>query len=95
MRTLFRLIGRFGRDCRFIASRDVNVAIIFSLMMVPTIYLLGMTLDYTQAYHKQSQLNAAADAAAIAAVTPAMLALDVGGATTAAQNIFNATGPLG
>jgi Flp pilus assembly protein TadG len=95
MRTLFRLIGRFGSHRRFIASRDGNVAITFSLVLVPTIYLLGMALDYTQAYRKQSQLDDAADAAAIAAVTPAMMAQSVSVATTAAQNIFNATGPLG
>ena len=32
-----------------------------------------MALDYTQALRKQEQLNAAADAAAIAAIRPAML----------------------
>jgi len=76
---------------RFVRSRSGNVAIIFALMMVPTIYLLGMALDYTQAYHKQSQLNAAVDAAAIAAVTPAMMAQPASAATTAATNVFNAT----
>ena len=76
---------------RFAGSRDANVAIIFALMLVPTIYLLGMALDYTQAYHKQSQLTAAADAAAIAAVTPAMLAKPSSAASTAATNVFNAT----
>jgi hypothetical protein len=48
-------------------------------------------MDYTQAYHKQSQLNAAADAAAIAAVTPAMMAQSTTAAITAATNVFNAT----
>jgi len=64
---LRRVVLRFARD------RKANVAIIFALMMVPTIFLLGMTLDYTQALRKREQLNAAADAAAIAAVRPAML----------------------
>lgn len=58
---------------RFAANRDANVAIIFAITMVPTIYLLGMALDYTQAMRKKEQLDAAADAAAIAAVRPAML----------------------
>jgi Flp pilus assembly protein TadG len=80
-----------GPISRFASSRDANVAVIFAVMMVPTIYLLGMTLDYTQAYHKQSQLNAAADAAAIAAVTPAMMAKSISVATTNATNVFNAT----
>ncbi|WP_164939961.1 TadE/TadG family type IV pilus assembly protein [Bradyrhizobium zhanjiangense] len=64
---LRRVVLRFARD------RKANVAIIFALMMVPTIFLLGMTLDYTLALRKREQLNAAADAAAIAAVRPAML----------------------
>ncbi|MGC0396031.1 Flp pilus assembly protein TadG [Bradyrhizobium sp. USDA 241] len=65
---LRRAVLRFGSD------RKANVAIIFALMMVPTIFLLGMTLDYTLALRKREQLNAAAaDAAAIAAVRPAML----------------------
>jgi Flp pilus assembly protein TadG len=76
---------------RFFRSRDANIAAIFALAMVPTIYLLGMALDYTQATRKRSQLNAAADAAAIAAVTPAMLAQPTSAAVTVATNIFNAT----
>ncbi|TPQ36614.1 hypothetical protein C2U70_12360 [Bradyrhizobium guangdongense] len=64
---LRRAVLRFARD------RKANVAIIFALMMVPTIFLLGMALDYTLALRKREQLNAAADAAAIAAVRPAML----------------------
>jgi len=76
---------------RFAGDRDANVAVIFAMMMVPTIYLLGMALDYTQAYHKESQLNAAADAAAIAAITPAMMSKSTTAAQTAATNVFNAT----
>src|SRR6516225_1923225 len=58
---------------RLVDSREANVAVIFALMMIPTIFLLGMALDYTQAVRKREQLDAAADAAAIAAVRPAML----------------------
>ena len=64
---LRRLVHRFARD------QKANVAIIFALTLVPIIFLLGMALDYTLALRKQEQLNAAADAAAIAAVRPAML----------------------
>jgi Flp pilus assembly protein TadG len=59
--------------------------------MVPTIYLLGMTLDYTQAVRKRSQLNAAVDAAVIAAVTPAMMSQNTATVTATATKIFNAT----
>jgi len=64
---LRRVVLRFARD------RKANIAVIFALTMVPIVFLLGMTLDYTQAVRKREQLNAAADAAAIAAVRPAML----------------------
>src|SRR5580692_11802206 len=60
-------LSRFARD------RKANVAVITALTMVPIIFLLGMTLDFSQAMHKKEQLDAAADAAAIAAVRPAML----------------------
>ncbi|MGC2776076.1 MAG: pilus assembly protein TadG-related protein [Bradyrhizobium sp.] len=62
-----------GLVLRFATDHRANVAVIFAVMMVPTIYLLGMALDYTQALRKQGQLDAAADAAAVAAVRPAML----------------------
>ena len=58
---------------RFARDRRANVAVIFALTIVPIIFLLGMTLDFTQALRKKEQLDAAADAAAIAAVRPAML----------------------
>ncbi len=57
-----------GLVLRFLQNRKANVAIIFAL-----IFLLGMALDYTLALRQREQLNAAADAAAIAAVRPAML----------------------
>jgi Flp pilus assembly protein TadG len=74
---------------RFAGNRDANVAVIFAIASLPTIYLLGMGLDFSSAVRRQSQLDAAADAAAIAAVTPAMMAQDSQAATTAATNVFN------
>ncbi|MGX4771339.1 TadE/TadG family type IV pilus assembly protein [Bradyrhizobium guangdongense] len=76
---------------RFAAAEQANVAVLFAIMLFPTIYLLGMTMDYTQAQRRQSQLDAAADAAAIAAVTPSMMAQTTTVAQTTATNIFNAT----
>jgi Flp pilus assembly protein TadG len=75
---------------RFIRGREANVAITFAFASLPTIYLLGMGLDFASAVRRQSQLDAAADAAAIAAVTPAMMAQNTQVATTAASNMFNA-----
>ena len=74
---------------RFAKNRKANVAVIFAIIIVPTIYLLGMGIDYTQARRRQSQLDAAADAAAIAAVTPSMMAQSTTVAQTTATNIFN------
>ena len=63
-----------GAMRRFAKDRKANIAVIFALTIVPTIYLLGMALDYTLALRKKGQLDAAADAAAVSAVRPAMLA---------------------
>jgi Flp pilus assembly protein TadG len=80
-----------ARIFHLLRDRKANVAVMFAVMMVPCIYLLGMTLDYTQAVRKRSQLDAALDAAVIAAVTPSMLSQSNAAATTAATNVFNAT----
>src|SRR5689334_21175733 len=85
MRALLRVICRFGNN------RSGNIAVISALTMVPTIYLLGMALDYTQALRRQGQLNGAADAAAIAAVRPAMMLQTSTVAHDAAADIFAAT----
>jgi hypothetical protein len=49
-----------------------------------------MAMDFAAATQKRSRLNAAADAAALAAVTPNMMTQSTSNAKTAAQNIFNA-----
>jgi len=73
---------------RFARDRNANVAVIVALTMVPIIFLLGMTLDFTQALRKKEQLDAAADAAAIAAVRPAMLMQTDAVAQATAYSIF-------
>jgi hypothetical protein len=64
---------------------------IFGLSLIPIIFLTGMALDFTSAAQKRTRLNAAADAAALAAVTPAMMLQSNSAALTAATNMFNAT----
>ena len=76
---------------RFAGDRKANVAVVAALTMVPIIFLLGMTLDFTQALRKKEQLDAAADAAAIAAVRPAMLMQTDSVAAATATAIFNST----
>ena len=75
--------------CRFVRERRGNVAIIFALSMIPCVFLVGMGLDFTSAAQKRVQLNAAADAAALAAVTPIMMGQSTTTAKTAATNAFN------
>ncbi|MFZ1961786.1 MAG: pilus assembly protein TadG-related protein [Methylovirgula sp.] len=58
---------------RFTADRRANVAIIFALTLIPITFAAGMGVDYTMAARRQTKLDAAADAAALAAVTPSML----------------------
>jgi Flp pilus assembly protein TadG len=76
---------------RFAGDRKANIAVITALTMIPIVFLLGMTLDFTQALRKKEQLDAAADAAAIAAVRPAMLMQSDAVASATATAIFNST----
>jgi len=76
---------------RFIRDRKGNVAMIFALSVVPCVFLTGMALDFTAATQNRVTLNAAADAAALAAVTPTMMGQSNANAQTAATNVFNAT----
>jgi Flp pilus assembly protein TadG len=75
---------------RFTADRRANVAMIFAITSIPILFAVGMGVDYTMAGRRQTTLDAAADAAALAAVTPAMLSETASQAQTAAQNMFNA-----
>ena len=76
-----------GRLCR---NRDGNVAMIFALSIIPIIFFVGMGLDFAAATQKRVKLNAAADAAALAAVAPGMMNQSDASAITAAQNMFTA-----
>src|SRR5579871_4384237 len=76
---------------RFVEDRRANVAVIFALAMVPIVFLAGMALDYTHAQHMKVDLDAATDAAAVAAVTSAMMQQSPQVAQTTAKNVFNIT----
>jgi Flp pilus assembly protein TadG len=82
--TICDAIERFGSE------RGGNVALVFGLALVPLTFLVGMALDFSNAMQKKALLDAAADAAVLAAVTPAMLTQSESATITAAQNIFNA-----
>jgi len=89
-----RCSGKFKvmRHCvrRFVGGDKGNVAIIFALALIPIIFLTGMAFDFTRAAQKQILLDAAADAAALAAVNATMMAQSDTNAIVTAQNIFNA-----
>jgi Flp pilus assembly protein TadG len=75
---------------RFRDERNGNAAILFGLSLFPMVFLGGMALDFSSAIQKRTLLNAAADAAALAAVTPAMLQQSAANAQATAENLFNA-----
>lgn len=71
-------------------DRRGNVAMMFAISLLPLVFLGGMAIDYTLASDKQAQLNGYADAAALSAVTPTMMAQSNATAQTTATNTFNA-----
>ena len=81
---IFRIIRRLLRDSRG------NISIILALSAVPLLFAVGMGMDYTSASYRENQLNAFADAAALAALTPAMMAQSDQASINAATSTFNA-----
>jgi Flp pilus assembly protein TadG len=75
---------------RFLRDDKATVAVITAFTALPMLFLIGAGIDYGIAVQRQAQLNGYADAAALAAVTPTMMAQSASAATTAAQNTFNA-----
>lgn len=75
---------------RLKASQSGNVAMIVAFTMIPMSIAVGMGVDYTLQKQKQDQLNGIADAAALVALTPTMLASSPSAAALAATTFFNA-----
>ncbi len=75
---------------RFVRHRGGNTAITFAIFVIPVIFLAGMALDFSAAMSKRLRLNAAADSAALSAVTPVALGQTNAQVQTAAFNIFQA-----
>lgn len=65
-----------------------NVLIIVAGVMTILIFAVGFGIDYSRAMRLQSKLNAAADAAALAAVNAVTMQQGSSNATTAATNMF-------
>jgi Flp pilus assembly protein TadG len=75
---------------RWLRNRRGNVSIIFAFSIIPMVFLTGMGYDYASAALREEQLNAAADAAVLAALTPGLLTQDDTAATNAAMSTFMA-----
>ena len=79
--------------CRFLgrlmADRNGNIIMIMGFAIIPLTLVVGFGVDYGRAMTLQTRLNAAADAAALAAVAPDMIFQSNSDSTAAATNMFN------
>jgi Flp pilus assembly protein TadG len=83
----FRL-SRFLRSLRQDEAGNILFMTVCGMLML--LFALGFVVDFSRAETVQTQLNAIADAAALAAVDPAMIYADDTTAANAATNLFNA-----
>ena len=93
MRNLLRLMNRFRRD------RRGNIAVIFTLALLPILSSIGCVVDYSRATQLKSKLQAAIDAASVGSIakqSPAFIAAGsmtgngpIPAGVTDATNIFN------
>jgi Flp pilus assembly protein TadG len=81
---------RFPSPIRFLADRRGNVAMMYALLLPVLLFGAGFAIDYTHAKQVQTKLDAAADAAVLAALTPSMMEQSNAAAQTAATNLFTA-----
>jgi Flp pilus assembly protein TadG len=81
---------RFPSPTRFFADRRGAVAMMYALILPVLMFGTGFAIDYTHAMQVQTKLDAAADAAVLAALTPSMMQQSNTAAQTAATNLFNA-----
>lgn len=81
---LGRLLARLNTD------QSGGVFMIAGFAIVPLTFMVGFGIDYSRAMSLQTQLNAAADAAALAAVAPSMILQSNTASGAAATAMFNA-----
>ena len=72
------------------ADRRGNIMMMTGLAIIPLTFAIGFGVDYSRAEKLQTRLNAAADAAALAAVDPSMILQTDATAKATAQAMFNA-----
>ena len=81
------ILARYAK--RFCHRQDGNVAIIFAFAAMPMLLAIGAGVDYGLAMKRQGRMNAAADAAALYAVTPTQMKQTAVVAKAAALAFFN------
>ena len=74
---------------RLKADQKGNILMILGFALVPLTFATGFGIDYARAMKLQTQLNAAADAAALAAVAPATILQASSASSDAATKMFN------
>ncbi|KQZ73606.1 hypothetical protein ASD73_12375 [Sphingopyxis sp. Root154] len=79
---------------RLKADQKGGVYMILGFAIIPLTFILGFGIDYARAMSLQTKLNAAADAAALAAVAPSMILQSNSQSKTAATSMFNAQASL-
>src|ERR1700694_788533 len=79
---------------RFLRDREGNLTSMFALTLIPVVGLIGMGVDFTVSSKRKAMLDALADSASLAAVTPAMLAQPDSASINAATSLFNAQSSL-
>ena len=81
-------MSTFGLN-RLLQNRRGNVAMMYALVAPILVFAGGAAIDYGRAAQIHTKLNAAADAAALAALTPAMLQQSSSVAQAASVSMFN------
>jgi uncharacterized protein (UPF0333 family) len=76
-------------ECMFGRNRRGNVSLLFALSLPVVLLGIGIAIDFSRAASLRTQLNAAADAAALSALTPANMQRSADAAKAAALNFFN------
>lgn len=74
---------------RLKADQGGNIFMILGFAIIPLTFMVGFGVDYARAMALQTQLNAAADSAALAAVAPGMILQSSTEAESAARKMFN------
>ena len=82
----------FSRLQWFFKDQTANVAVITALCALPLFALTGLAIDYAIELSAKAQLDQAADAAAVAAITTAKTVIGGGGTVASAQSQGQAQG---